>query len=54
MSELDFGSFVSVREFLVIKKKFDVVLGYKYDFNYIGFCDMINDFVNFEYGKLWI
>lgn len=51
LSELDLGSLVSMREFLAIKKKFDVVLGYKHDFNYIGFCDMINDFANFEYGK---
>ena len=53
LSELDLGSLVSAREFLAIKKKFDVVLGYKHDFNYIGFCDMINDFANFEYGKPW-
>jgi len=51
LSELDLGSLVSAREFLVIKKKFDVVLGYKHDFNYIGFCDMVNDYANFEYGK---
>ena len=53
LSELDLGSLVSAREFLVIKKKFLVVLGYKHDFNYIGFCDMVNDFANFEYGKPW-
>ncbi|XP_073251609.1 uncharacterized protein [Porites lutea] len=51
LSELDLGSLVSAREFLVIKKKFLVVLGYKHDFNYIGFCDMVNDFANFEFGK---
>lgn len=51
LSELDLGSLVSAREFLVIKKKFLVVLGYKHDFNYIGFCDMVNDYANFEYGK---
>ena len=51
LSELDLGSLVSAREFLVVKKKFLVVLGYKHDFNYIGFCDMVNDFANFEFGK---
>lgn len=51
LSELDLGSLVSAREFLVIKKKFDVVLGYKHDFNYIGFCDLINEYANFEHGK---
>lgn len=53
LSELDLGSLVSAREFLVIKKKFDVVLGYKHDFNYIGFCDLVNEYANFEYGKPW-
>lgn len=53
LSELDLGSLVSAREFLVIKKKFDVVLGYKHDFNYIGFCDLINEYANFEHGKPW-
>lgn len=53
LSELDLGSLVSAQEFMVMKKKFDVVLGYKHDFNYIGFCDMVNDFANFEYGKPW-
>lgn len=51
LSELDLGSLVSAREFLVIKKKFDVVLGYKHDFNYIGFCDLINEYAKFEYRK---
>ncbi|KAL9961377.1 hypothetical protein ACROYT_G030301 [Oculina patagonica] len=51
LSELDLGSLVSAREFLVIKKKFDVVLGYKHDFNYIGFCDLINEYAHFEYRK---
>lgn len=53
LSELDLGSLVSAREFLVIKKKFDVVLGYKHDFNYIGFCDLINEYAKFEYRKPW-
>lgn len=53
LSELDLGGPVSEREFLVIKKKFNVVLGYKHDFNYIGFCDLINEYANFEHGKPW-
>lgn len=50
LSELDLGGLVSRREFAVLYQKFDVIIGLKHDFNYISFCDMINDYANFEYG----
>eukprot|EP00795_Rhopilema_esculentum_P008232 gene8232-14169_t len=51
LSELELGSLVSAREFDVLYKKFDIMIGGKHDFNYIGFCDMINEYAQFEYGK---
>ncbi|EDO28235.1 predicted protein, partial [Nematostella vectensis] len=50
LSELDLGGLVSAREFEVLYQKFDVVIGLKHDFNYIGFCDTINDYANFAFG----
>jgi Ca2+-binding EF-hand superfamily protein len=50
LSELDLGGLASRREFAVLYQKFDVIIGLKHDFNYISFCDMINDYANFEFG----
>ena len=50
LSELDLGSLVSAREFLVIKKKFDVVLGYKHDFNYIASLVSVVRLVIYQFG----
>ena len=51
LSEMELGSLVSAREFEVLYKRFNVVVGLKNDFNYIAFCDMVNDYAKFEYGK---
>lgn len=51
LSELDLGSLVSSREFTVIFTKFDVLIGGKHDFNYIAFCDLINNYAHFEHRK---
>ena len=53
LSEMELGSLVSAREFEVLYKRFNVVVGLKNDFNYIAFCDMVNDYAKFEYGKPW-
>jgi hypothetical protein len=51
LSELDIGSLVSSREFTVLYKKFDVLIGGKHDLNYITFCDLVNEYAQFEHGK---
>lgn len=51
LSELDLGSMVSSREFTVLYRKFDVLIGGKHDFNYIAFCDLVNEYALFEHGK---
>lgn len=51
LSELELGGLVSSREFNVLYQKFDIVIGGKHDFNYITFCDMINEYAHFEFGK---
>jgi len=51
LSELELGSLVSGREFDALYQKFDVMVGGKHDFNYVAFCDMINEYAHFEYGK---
>ena len=53
LSELNLGSLVSSREFTVLFLKFDVLIGGKHDFNYIAFCDLINQYAHFEHGKPW-
>lgn len=51
LSELELGSLVSAREFDVLYRKFDIMIGGKHDFNYIAFCDVINEYAHFEYGR---
>jgi len=46
LSELELGSLVSTREFQVLYKKYDVLIGGKHDFNYILFCAQISDLCN--------
>lgn len=48
LSELELGSLVSAREFHVLYEKFDSVIGGKHDFNYIQFCDILNDYAHFD------
>ena len=48
LSELELGSLVSAREFHVLYEKFDLVIGGKHDFDYIHFCDILNDYAHFD------
>lgn len=51
LSELELVSLVDASEFDVLYEKFDILVGGKHDFNYVAFCDMINEFAQFEYRK---
>lgn len=51
LSELELGSLVSASEFDVLYRKFDIMIGGKHDFNYIAFCDVVNQYAKFEYGR---
>lgn len=48
LSELELGSLVSAREFHVLYEKFDLVIGGKHDFNYVQFCDRLNEYAKFD------
>jgi len=48
LSELELGSLVSAREFHVLYEKFDIVIGGKHDFNYVQFCDVLNEHAQFD------
>lgn len=48
LSELELGSLVSAREFHVLYEKFDLVIGGKHDFNYVQFCDILNEYAQFD------
>ncbi|XP_065652485.1 uncharacterized protein LOC100202524 isoform X2 [Hydra vulgaris] len=48
LSELELGSIVSEQEFHALYEKFLSVIGGKLDFNYKAFCDMVNNYANFD------
>lgn len=48
LSELELGSLVSAREFHVLYEKFNLVIGGKNDFNYVQFCDILNEYAQFD------
>ena len=48
LSELELGSLVSAREFHVLYEKYDLVIGGKHDFNYVQFCDVLNEYAQFD------
>lgn len=48
LSELELGCMVSAREFHVLYEKFDSVIGGKHDFDYIQFCDILNNYAHFD------
>jgi len=48
LSELELGSLVSAREFQVLYDKFNLIIGGKNDFNYVQFCDILNEYAQFD------
>lgn len=47
LSELELDGMLSAREFHVLCERFDSVIGGKHDFDYIQFCDLLDEYAHF-------